>query len=217
MIFNALTIFIFTVCKSGPHQFEGKVDQHFIAISEDDLQIDLKVNLAPGVFDRGAGVIPRKNHIQRNLHVTSHVSIANLDELNLCLFVERSALSLDLFYSEHLQVYGTNCCICQVDYYGATEVIVEKYVLGLKLALDFEDGHFSLVSFHLSTDHHEMLLLGVDKIIDGFSASFGHLNIEWYILLDLPETVDLDMSLDQIANSQIDTNVGLEIFILPRL
>ena len=62
-----------------------------------------------------------------------------------------------------------------------------------------------------------MLLLGVDKVINGLPASFGDLYIERNILFDLAGAADLHVHFDQIAHGQVDTDVGLEVFVLALL
>lgn len=95
---NAVII-LFT---STSDNFKGDVHQNFVPIFEYDLQIDFKVNMAPLILHRGTRVVPRQNHVDRNIDVSGDISIADLNKLNLCFFIENFAIELDLFNPKHL-------------------------------------------------------------------------------------------------------------------
>jgi len=203
--------------RSAAHYLDGQVRWDFVAVLEDDLQIDLEVHLAPEILHAGAGVVPRQDHVHRNVDISSHVAIADLNQLDFCPFVERLALDVDSLHSQHLQVDGSDGRVSWVNCHPPAEVVVEEADLAVELSPNFEGGHLGLVALDVIRHHHKCLLFGILEIVDGLPALFWDLNIEWRLGLQHASIVEDDDCIHGVANGYVHSNIALQELVLPSL
>ena len=214
---NILPLRYYYHARSAAHYLDGQVGRDFVAVLEDDLQVDLEVDLAPEVFHAGAGVVPRQDHVHRNVDISSHVAIAYLNELDFSPFVERLALDVNSLHSQHLQVDGSDRRVSWVDGQPSAEIVVEEADLAVELSPNFEGGHFGLVALDVIRHHHKRFLFGILKVVDGLSSLFWHLNIEWCLRLQHASIVEDDDCIDGVANGYVHSNIALQKLVLPSL
>lgn len=199
--------------KSTSNQFKRNVHRHLITVLKYYLQIHLEVDTTPEIFHRRTRIVTRQNHVKRNLHITSHVTITNLDQLDLSLLVQ-SLASLHRLHTQHLKIDRSDWRVRQVDNNHPVKIVIKEYDLALKLTSYLKDRHFTLISFDISSDHHKILFLGVDKIVNSLSTSFGHLQIKRHLVLNFSRTRYFDMNFNRIADADIHSNICLEIFVV---
>jgi hypothetical protein len=113
---------------------DGKVLSQLIPIHEYNDDVDLELNVELIMQSSGARIDLREQHIQRDLHLSDHISISCLNVLHL----SGKCLSLECLNSHKLHFNGLNHILRFLNDNVTIEWLIESAVYTVDLSLESE-------------------------------------------------------------------------------
>ncbi len=134
-------------------------------------------------MDRRTRIVSRKNHINRQLHAPCHISIAQLNQLNLCHLVEGFSPKINLFISQHLKVDRSDWRLYRVKYETSQQIIWKLDYLWLQLSSYLKFVSFGRLVLDVFTFDYKIFWFRILEFMDYFTPWIRNLKIEGHLRL----------------------------------